>query len=70
MFTDSGNGTLTLPNTTEAINVTTIDNVLVSINGTAAGKEVLTTLDGSERATVNIFGIARFNEEEGQVEVS
>ncbi len=65
LFTDSGNGILTLPNATEPINVTSIDNVLVSINGTAAGKEVLTTLDGSENATATINGIARFNMEEG-----
>ncbi|MDQ3848147.1 MAG: hypothetical protein M3261_04230 [Thermoproteota archaeon] len=54
-----------MPNASEPINVTSIDNVLVSINGTAAGKEVLTTLDGSESATVNIYGIVRSNTEEG-----
>ncbi|HEX2231519.1 MAG TPA: hypothetical protein VHG34_04950, partial [Nitrososphaeraceae archaeon] len=43
LFTDSGNGTITLPNTTEAINFTGTDSVLVSIvEGTAVGKEVFT----------------------------
>jgi hypothetical protein len=55
-----------LPNTTEAINVTSIDNVIVStIDGTAVGKEVFTTLDGSESANGTIYAIARFNMEEG-----
>jgi hypothetical protein len=31
----SGNGTLTLPNATEAINLTTTDNVILSVDGTA-----------------------------------
>jgi hypothetical protein len=66
LLTDSGNGTLTLPNTTEAINVTSIDNVIVStIDGTAVGEEVFTTVDGSENATAKLFGIARFNMQEG-----
>jgi hypothetical protein len=66
LFTDSGSGTLILPNTTEAINVTSIDNVIVStIDGTAVGKEVFTTMDGNESATANLFGITRFNMQEG-----
>jgi hypothetical protein len=65
LFTDSGPGILTLPKATEPIDVTSIDNVVVSINGTAAGKEVLTTLDGSESATLDIYGILRSNTEEG-----
>ncbi len=66
LFTDSGNGTITLPNTTEAINFTGADSVIVSIvDGTAVGKEVFTTLDGSETVNGTVFGIARFNMEEG-----
>jgi hypothetical protein len=66
LFTDSGNGTITLPNTTEAINFTGTDSVIVStIDGTAVGKEVFTTLDGSESVNGTVYGIARFNMEEG-----
>ena len=66
VFTDAGNGTITLPNTTEAINFTGIDSVVVStVDGTAVGKEVFTTLDGSETVNGTVFGIARFNMEEG-----
>jgi hypothetical protein len=66
LFTDSGNGTITLPNTTEAINFTGTDSVVVSIvDGTAVGKEVFTTVDGSETVNGTVFGIARFNMEEG-----
>jgi hypothetical protein len=66
LFTDSGNGTITLPNTTEAINFTGTDNVIVStIDGTAVGKEVFTTVDGSETVNGTVYGIARFNMEEG-----
>ena len=35
------------------------------MEGTATGKEVITTEDGSESATAKLFGIARFNMEEG-----
>jgi len=66
LFTDSGNGTITLPNTTEAINFTGTDSVVASIvDGTAVGKEVFTTLDGSESVNGTVFAIARFNMEEG-----
>ncbi|MDQ3969524.1 MAG: hypothetical protein M3275_14160 [Thermoproteota archaeon] len=66
LFTDSGNGTITLPNTTEAINFTGTDSVVVSIvDGTAVGKEVFTTVDGSEVVNGTVFGMARFNMEEG-----
>jgi hypothetical protein len=66
LFTDSGNGTITLPNTTEAINFTGTDSVLVSIiDGTAVGKEVFTTMDGSEVVNGTVFAMARFNMEEG-----
>jgi hypothetical protein len=66
LFTDSGNGTITLPNTTEAINFTGTDSVVVSIvDGTAVGKEVFTTVDGSETVNGTVFAMARFNMEEG-----
>jgi hypothetical protein len=62
-LTISGNGTLTLPNGTEAINTTSSGSIIVSMDGAAAGKEVITTLDGSESATATIYAIARFGEE-------
>lgn len=66
LFTDSGNGTITLPNTTEAINFTGTDSVIAStVDGTAVGKEVFTTLDGSEVVNGTVFAMARFNMEEG-----
>jgi inner membrane protein involved in colicin E2 resistance len=66
LFTDSGNGTITLPNTTEAINFTGTDSVVASIvDGTAVGKEVFTTLDGSETVNGTVFAMARFNMQEG-----
>lgn len=66
LFTDSGNGTITLPNTTEAINFTGTDSVIAStIDGTAVGKELFTTLDGSETVNGTVFAMARFNMEEG-----
>jgi hypothetical protein len=63
-FTISGNGTLTLPNGLETINTTSTGSVIVSMDGTAAGKEVLSTEDGTENATATFFGIARFNMED------
>ena len=61
----TGNGTLNLPNGTEAINTTSTGSILISLmEGTATGKEVITTEDGSESATAKLFGIARFNMEE------
>jgi hypothetical protein len=66
LFTDAGNGTITLPNTTEAINFTGTDSVIVStVDGTAVGKEVFTTLDGSETVNGTVFAIARFNMQDG-----
>jgi hypothetical protein len=38
---------------------------IVSIMSTFAGKEILTTEDGSENATAISFEIARFNKEQG-----
>lgn len=62
----SGNGTITLPNTTETISTTSTASLLASLDGTAAGKEVITTEDGSESATATIYAIARFGMEEGR----
>ena len=54
-----------MPNTTEAINFTGTDSVIVStVDGTAVGKEVFTIVDGSETVNGTVFGIARFNMEE------
>ena len=68
-ITISGNGTLTLPNTTETISTTSTGSVLASLDGTAAGKEVITTDDGSESATAKFFGIARFDMEEDDTDM-
>jgi hypothetical protein len=60
-----GNGTLTLPNSTESIRTTSTGNAIVSIISTFVGKEILTTEDGSENATATSYEIARSNKEEG-----
>jgi hypothetical protein len=60
-----GNGTLTLPNSTESIRTTSTGSGIVSIFSTFAGKEILTTEDGSENATAISYEIARSNKEEG-----
>ena len=62
----SGSGTITLPNTTENISTTSTGSLIASLDGTAAGKEVITTEDGSESATATISAIARFGMEEGR----
>ena len=66
-FVVSVNGTLTLPNGTETIRTTSTKSGIVSMmDGTFAGKEVLTTEeDGSENATATIYEIVRFNMETG-----
>ena len=61
----SGNGTITLPNTTETISITSTGTYLSSLDGTAVGKEVLTTEDGSESATAKIYGVAQLEERRG-----
>jgi hypothetical protein len=60
-----GNGTLTLPNSTESIKTTSTGSGIVSIFSTFAGKVILTTEDGSENATATSYEIARSNKEEG-----
>ena len=65
-FVVSANGTLTLPNATETIRTTSTKSGIVSMmDGTFAGKEILTTEDGSENATATIYEIIRFNMEAG-----
>ena len=63
---NSGNGTLTLPNTTETISTTSTGSIIVSSDGNGAGKEVITTEDGSESETATIYAIARFGMEGGR----
>jgi hypothetical protein len=60
-----GNGTLTLPNSTESIRTTSTGSGIVSIFSTFTGKQILTTEDGSENATAISYEIARSNKEEG-----
>jgi hypothetical protein len=60
-----GNGTLTLPNSTERIKTTSTGSGTVSIFSTFAGKEILTTEDGTENATAISYEIARSNKEQG-----
>lgn len=60
-----GNGTLTLPNSTESIRTTSTGSGVVSIFSTFAGKEILTTEDGTENATAISYEIARSNKEQG-----
>jgi hypothetical protein len=62
----SVNGTLTLPNENETIRTTSAKSGIVSMmDGTFAGKEILTTEDGSENATAIIYEIVRFNMQSG-----
>jgi hypothetical protein len=60
-----GNGTLTLPTSKESIRTTSTGSGIVSIFSTFAGKEILTTEDGSENATAISYEIARSNKEQG-----
>ncbi|MDQ3999395.1 MAG: hypothetical protein M3208_04155, partial [Thermoproteota archaeon] len=61
----SGNGTVTLPNTTETISTSSTGSYLSSLDGTAVGKEVITTEDGSESVTAKIYGVAQLEERRG-----
>ena len=60
-----GNGTLTLPNSTETIRTTSTGSGIVSTLSTFAGQVFLTTEDGSENATATSYEIARSNKEQG-----
>jgi hypothetical protein len=62
----SGNGTLSLPNGTEPIRITSTGSGIASMIGTFAGKEILTTEDGSENATATFYEIVRFGGQEGR----
>jgi hypothetical protein len=62
----SGNGTLTLPNSTEPIKTISRGSGIASMMGTFAGKEILTTEDGSESATATFYEIVRFGEQQGR----
>jgi hypothetical protein len=65
-FVVSANGTLTLPNATKTITTTSTKSGIVSMmDDTFAGKEILTSEDGSENATATIYEIIRFNMEAG-----
>jgi hypothetical protein len=65
-FVVSANGTLNLPNGTETIRTTSTKSGIVSmVDGTFAGKEILSTEDGSESATATVYEIIRFNMESG-----
>jgi hypothetical protein len=60
--TFSGNGTVNLPNSTETIRTTSIGTGVSSlIDGTFAGKVVLTSEDGSENATATTYEIGAYN---------
>jgi len=66
-FVVSANGTLTLTNGTETIRTTSTKSGIVSMmDGTFAGKEILTTEDGSESATATFYEIVRFGEQQGR----
>jgi hypothetical protein len=60
-----GNGTLTLPNSTETIKTISTGGGMVSIFSTFTGKVILSTEDGSENATATSYEIARSNKEQG-----
>jgi hypothetical protein len=62
----SGDGTLTLPNGTETIRITSTKTGIVSaMEGAFSGKEIWITEDGSESATATVYEIARFNMQDG-----
>ena len=61
--TYSGNGTLTLPNTTQTINTTSSGSALVSIaTESGQGKVTIRTQDGQETATVTFYEIDRHSD--------
>ena len=65
-FVVSANGTLNLPNATETIRtISTKSGIVSMMDGTFAGKEILTTEDGSENATATIYEIIQFNMDTG-----
>jgi hypothetical protein len=66
-LTYSGNGTLTLPNTTETINTTSKGTAIISfVTQSGQGQETITTEDGNETATATFYYIARLNPSTGE----
>jgi hypothetical protein len=62
----SGNGTLTLPNSTETINFTTNGSGVISLTTQSAqAKETIITEDG-ETATATLYEIVKFNPATGE----
>jgi hypothetical protein len=60
-LTFSGNGTLTMPNTTQTINTTSNGTAIVSFaTSSGFGKETIRTEDG-ETATATLYEIVQFN---------
>jgi hypothetical protein len=60
-FTFSGNGTVTLPNTTQTINTTHKGTAIISFaTSSGYGNETITTEDG-ETATATLYEIVQFN---------
>jgi hypothetical protein len=62
----SGNGTLNLPNGTEPIKTVSRGSGIASMTGTFAGKETLTTEDGTDSAIITFYEIVRFGEQQGR----
>ena len=61
MLTFSGNGTLTLPNSTQTINTTSNGTAIISFaTFSGYGKETITAANG-ESATVSLYEIVQFN---------
>jgi hypothetical protein len=67
-ITYAGNGTLNLPNSTETITIRTTSSgsgIASMMDNDFAGKEILTTEDGSESATARVYDLVRFSMQEG-----
>jgi hypothetical protein len=61
ILTFSGNGTLTLPNTTQTINTTSNGSAIISFaTSSGYGKETITAANG-ESATATLYEILQFN---------
>ena len=65
----TGNGTITLPNSTETINNINNGSYIISTkDGSVIGKEVWSTEDKTENVTTTFYGMIRFGMEEGTSE--
>ena len=61
----SGNGTITLPNATEKVSTTSNGIVIVaSRTNSFGGKEIWTTADGTENATIIFSGIVKYDNQD------